>query len=619
MHSGIVSIHPKGFGFVTSGNVTTDFYIPFYIAKMLITGDTIQFQTELSAKGTLQVSKRGLKLVSRPLSSWQGTVNEDERGIYLITDRPCFVRLNVSNYPPNIPKNNVISVRLTDAHTLEDNLDVVFEQDLGQRTDPYFDQTYALARFDFKAEFSLEELHAAQLSRDSVTIAKKLKEGYADLTELSFVTIDGESSKDLDDALYVEKLPNGYKLFVAISDVSAYIPKNSIMETLAYARATSVYLPGKTVPMLPEALSTEACSLTPHQPKLVSVIEVDLTLDGQATNSKFYKAVITSRAKLTYTEVSRIITELDYTFPLFDQLKNLAEIYILLKQESRGSLDFDSPEPTLVIMETGEFRIEWKTRLISHKIVEVCMLLANKETAKHILAIHKKGLFRHQLAPTPQDWESLQKWASEQDFLVGDIPSLDELVTLVDHFKNKGKEHQAVTRVLNIMQSAIYHNTDTTHFSLDAEAYTHFTSPIRRYTDLIAHRMLFSVDMPDNLEHVAVHCTLRSKSAREAEKYVWNRIKKRIIVRDVPNTTPMPARVAYHKKAGIKIMLTEWQTIAYVPGSTLTKRGYWFNTLDEQWHTQVGVNMDPGAAVNVVWTNLEDTPLRMELVVDLVA
>lgn len=375
-----------------------------------------------------------------------------------------------------------------------------------------------------------------------------------DLRHLPFVTIDGEDAKDFDDAVYAErKKSGGWRLYVAIADVGYYVRPGDDIDVEAQKRSTSTYFPEYVVPMLPEQLSNELCSLKPKQDRYTLVCEMTISQSGRLSGFQFYAGVIHSHARLTYTQVGRLIEKGKQGFPkefhaLVPSLTVLIELYrvLLAQREVRGAIDFDVPEPFVELDNDGNVKqVSLRIRNEAHRLIEECMLLANVAAAKLLLKHDLAGLYRVHDAPKAEKVMELRRFLS----LIGiDMPSQKEedispadFNTIVKKIAKRPDCYQIQLLLLRTMTQARYQPDNNGHFGLAYPAYTHFTSPIRRYPDLIVHRAiryfinykdtagyLYSLD---ELEELGVHTSHQERKAEEASRFVVSLLKAQHVER----------------------------------------------------------------------------------------
>jgi ribonuclease R len=362
-----------------------------------------------------------------------------------------------------------------------------------------------------------------------------------DLRNTEHVTIDGEFAKDFDDAVLVEKGRKGYTLYVSIADVSHYVAKDSPLDHEAYDRGTSIYFPGKVLPMLPKALSNVICSLNPDEDRLTLTAIIDFDKTGAVTKTSFHKSVIRSHARLTYRQVDDALVKKDRKVrkeikPLLPMLTHMATLANLLteQRDQRGSLDFDLPEPEVLLgIEGGIKDILRAERLFSHRIIEEFMIAANEAVARFLSENKVPGLFRVHEEPEKEKLRDLEKlldtFAIAHKANVKDIKALR---SILDSVKDKEYEFLINRVLLRSMKQARYSPLNKGHFGLASKCYLHFTSPIRRYPDLVCHRALKSfIDggpaykNDKELEVMAVHLSERERIAMDAERELEDRIR----------------------------------------------------------------------------------------------
>jgi ribonuclease R len=364
--------------------------------------------------------------------------------------------------------------------------------------------------------------------------------GREDLRELPLVTIDGEDARDFDDAVYCEPARRGWRLVVAIADVSHYVAQDGALDVEARVRATSVYFPDRVLPMLPEALSNELCSLRPHVDRLAMVCDMHVDAHGEAGRARFYPAVIRSQARLTYTKVAAILLAKDAHLraehaALVEHLENLHELYLALRgaREKRGALDFDAPEIKVRLGAEGSVAaLEVHARNDAHRLIEECMIAANIEAARFLRKHRVPTLYRVHGSPEERKVSELQRMLRALGVGVH-FPAkigtreLRQVSALI-----AGRPDAAFIESLLIrsLAQAVYQPTNIGHFGLGLAEYAHFTSPIRRHPDLLVHRGIrhaLSGTSPSRfaysaaaMEQLGAECSARERRADEAARDV---------------------------------------------------------------------------------------------------
>jgi ribonuclease R len=420
---------------------------------------------------------------------------------------------------------------------------------IGRPGDPHIDAELIIEEHELPVDFSPAVLKEAAAIPQEVT--PSMRRGRKDLRGLPTVTIDGEKARDFDDALSIERIKGGWRLWVHIADVAHYVREESLLDQEAYARGTSVYLPDRAIPMLPEALSNGICSLNPKVDRLTLTAEMDIDKHGSVAKYDIYESVIRSDERMTYTAVKRILADRDPILrkryaelvPRFELMAELMEV-LRAKRVRRGSIDFDLPEPEIVLDLQGQMTdIVRAERNMAHQLVEEFMLAANETVAGHIEELDIPLIYRVHEEPAEEKMTDLADFLSTIGIT---LPPSDKLKPrhiqrAVASVKGTPIEVLVNTVVLRTMKQARYSEENAGHFGLAAETYTHFTSPIRRYPDLIVHRIVknavrgvYEVEeavekLAAMLPGAAIHCSLRERTAMEAERDVVAMLKVRFM------------------------------------------------------------------------------------------
>jgi ribonuclease R len=365
-----------------------------------------------------------------------------------------------------------------------------------------------------------------------------------DLRKLPFVTIDGEDARDFDDAVYCEKNEKtGWRLYVAIADVSHYVTPDMAMNEEALNRGNSVYFPARVVPMLPEKLSNGLCSLKPRVDRLALVCEMNINKTGQMTRYEFYPAVIHSHARLTYTKVAAILEENDAALtkeyaPLVPRLQELFALYLKLKayRQNQGAISFELVEPQVVFDEHQKIKaLKPLVRNEAHKLIEQCMLTANEAAALYLEKHKWPGPFRVHPGPKQEKLVNVLTFLNELGLGLrgGMDPSPQDYNKLLDQTRERPDQHVIQMVLLRSLAQAYYSTANEGHFGLAFEAYTHFTSPIRRFPDLLVHRAIYAVlnkqksqkEGKEAIENAARHCSMTERRADDASRDVLSWLK----------------------------------------------------------------------------------------------
>jgi ribonuclease R len=378
----------------------------------------------------------------------------------------------------------------------------------------------------------------AELAEIPDEVTEVEMEGRKDLRSMQLVTIDGADTKDFDDAVFAKRRKNGWRLVVAIADVSHYVKPGTELDKEAIKRGNSVYFPQRVVPMLPSKLSDGLCSLNPHVDRLCMVADLAITEDGKLERSQYYEAVMNSKARLTYNQVNDILTnkKSEYREEFSDQLTNLEDLYELYQvlqkaREERGALEFNTTETRIVFDDDRKIKeIVPVTRNDAHKLIEECMLMANVATARY-LKWHKIPIvYRVHEKPLEERLKNVRTFLGDFSLTLegGDEPTAHDYAAVMAKVAGEPHEHLVQTVMLRSMNQAVYHPDNKGHFGLNYEHYTHFTSPIRRYPDLLVHRAIqhawkktgaegFAYDEAKMAE-LGQHCSDTERRADEATR-----------------------------------------------------------------------------------------------------
>jgi ribonuclease R len=401
----------------------------------------------------------------------------------------------------------------------------------------------AIARYDLPVEFTTEALREAHAWGHNVDPAEAARR--TDLRTVPLVTIDGEDARDFDDAVYAEARPDGgFRLLVAIADVSHYVRPGTVVDREARARGTSVYFPTRVLPMLPTALSNHLCSLEPDVDRLCMVADMHVSERGALKQWGFYPAVMRSAARLTYDEAHAILFRRDTAArarrgALVDWLEPLLGVYAALERNrhQRGALDFDSPESEFVIDEGQHVRsVEFHRRNDAHRLIEECMIAANVAAARELKARRVPSLMRVHQPPEERKLEQLKNTLRVLgiDLVLPDEPRTRDLAAISRNLKDPDSRPFVESQVVRSMAQALYQPEQIGHFGLALDDYAHFTSPIRRYPDLMVHRALrvgLALGAPDSvlrggeLELSGTELSQLERRADEADRYVSTFLK----------------------------------------------------------------------------------------------
>jgi ribonuclease R len=503
---GSVQGHRDGHGFVLRDDGIGDIYLPPNDMRAVLHKDRVKVRiVRQDRKG--RPEGRVVEIVERPVHPIIGRLLH-ESGIWIVAPEDkrygqdvLIPKLAIGTGKPG----QVVVVELTEPPALFGQPVGRVKEVLGEIDDPGMEIEIAVRKYSVPHEFSDACIGLARTLPDKVRAQDKLNR--IDLTDVPLVTIDGEDARDFDDAVYCEPAKvgrgKGWRLLVAIADVSHYVSTGSAIDVDAYERATSVYFPRRVIPMLPEKLSNGLCSLNPDVERLCMVCDMLVNAKGDVHAYQFYPAVMFSHARFTYTEVAAILAntrgpEASKRKERVDDLLNLQDVYkaLLASRAVRGAVDFETTETQIVCDESGQIeKIVPRTRNEAHRLIEEAMLAANVCSADFIEHGKHPGLFRVHEGPTPEKKDILRNYlkALGLPFGLSDDPKPGEFQKIAQATKDRPDAQQIHTMLLRSMQQAIYTPMNSGHFGLAYEAYTHFTSPIRRYPDLLVHRVIKAI------------------------------------------------------------------------------------------------------------------------------
>ncbi|AJY71994.1 ribonuclease R [Geobacter sulfurreducens] len=534
--------HREGYGFVVPEGGGDDVYVPARYLGGNLHGDVVEVRVESFKRGgkkegrIIRTIERGLKrIVGRfDTAGGVGFVQPDDTRI----TRDIAVPQKAWG---GARSGQVVVAELTAWPTERKKAEGRIVEVLGSPDDPEVEVFTIIRKHDLPYEFSLDVLSEARSTPQQVRRGDLTKR--VDLRERLTVTIDGETARDFDDAVSVQRERGGdIRLWVSIADVSHYVKPGSALDREAYLRGTSVYFPDRCIPMLPEELSNGICSLNPQVERLALTAEMLFTRSGAMKSSSFYPSVIRSAARLTYTTVRKVLVDGDSEAikanrHLVDDLEVMKELALRLmeKRKKRGSIDFDLPEPQIVLDLQGEMvDIIRSERNLAHRIIEEFMLAANEAVASHIEERGIPSLYRVHEPPDPTKLTDFREFIFNFGYafrMDGDRVDPHELQRLIDEAEGKPEERMINEVLLRCMKQARYSHENLGHFGLAARCYTHFTSPIRRYPDLVVHRILKDIlagamtekeqeRLAAALPETAEQTSRRERLAMEAEREI---------------------------------------------------------------------------------------------------
>lgn len=626
---GRVSAHPDGYGFLIPDDGTQDLFLNAREMRRVMHGDIVlAFDVGQDKRGRRlgdihEVLERANKTIVGQFYSEAGVAfvePENRRIPYTIAIAPestldakdgqvVVVELLIYPSKRQAPLGRVIDV-------------------LGDHMAPGMEIDIAIHAHDLPNVWPQEVIEEVDRLPDEVS--EKDYQGRADLREMDFVTIDGADAKDFDDAVFCKPKPKGgWLLYVAIADVSHYVKPGSALDKEAYNRATSVYFPGRVIPMLPEKLSNGLCSLNPKVDRLVMVCEMNISTSGRVTRSRFYRSVIHSKARLTYGDVAKWLTHPE-TKP--QEVPDLTALYALFKtlfkaRKARGAMEFDSQETQILFNEEKKIdAIVPQRRNEAHRLIEECMLAANVTAAKLLLKTKIPALYRDHAKPSEKKLEALKEFLLplSLSFSGGKKPTAKDFSQVLEQAQDRPDKPIIETVMLRSQMQAEYSEVNQGHFGLAYSAYTHFTSPIRRYPDLLVHRALgHHLDRGEpekylynkkQMHQMGEHCSTNERRADEATRDVTAWLKCEHMLSHIGET--YWGRIVSVTHFGVFVALDDMYIEGLVHMTSLPTDYYQY---DKFQHTLSGVRrgqvyrLGDKLQVQVIKVNLDDRKIDFDL------
>ncbi len=550
---GKVVTNPRGFGFVVPDRPLEDVKGDVFIAgsnlNQAMHGDRVVARIERISDN--RAEGRIVRILERGSASVVGRFDVDASGLGFLVpfDRRLIMDVQIpSDERGEADPGDMVVVEITRWPTpTRAPLGRVVEV-LGDIDEPGVDNEIIIRKYGIPDEHSPEAVEEAR--RIGAVVGEKDIRDRTDFRPLTIVTIDGEHARDFDDAISLEMLPNGhYWLGVHIADVAHYVQEGSTLDEEAYERGTSVYSPERAVHMFPSELATGLCSLNPNVDRLVQSCLMEVDRRGSVVRYELHDGVIHSKARMTYTEVNAILTNRDpetiqkyqELVPLFERMRELFDI-LNKRRHRRGSIDFDLKEPEIVLDDEGMVEaIVAAERNVAHRLIEEFMLLANETVAQHLDDHDVPTLYRVHAEPDPLKGEEFDEFTATLGYSLGAPPNEVKprhFQKLVERMHGTPVEKPIAFLMLRTMQKARYDEQNKGHFGLAAKSYTHFTSPIRRYPDLVVHRTLRESrhdamnpdrkdELVDDLPEIARHTSERERRADDAERELvqWKKVR----------------------------------------------------------------------------------------------
>lgn len=535
--AGRVIGHPDGFGFVRPDEGGDDLYLYPKEMRSLFHGDRVVVRVSgRDRRGRLEGAV--VEILERNTRRVVGRLYKESGVGFVVPDNKRLTHdvIIPSDRIEGAEQGQIVVAEITDQPTRRTQPIGRVREVLGDHMAPGMETDISIRTHDLPVEWPAEV--EAEIAHLGAEVPEAAKEGRTDLRQLPLVTIDGADARDFDDAVYCERKPKGWKLLVSIADVSAYVQPGTALDAEAQARGNSVYFPDRVVPMLPEVLSNGLCSLNPHVDRLCMIAELYISREGKVTRTRFFEGVMRSQARLTYDQVAAMVVDGDGELceRFAEVLPHLHELYQLYQtlhatRQERGAIDFDTTETKFVFSDEG--RVEGVRPLVrndAHRLIEECMLAANVAAARLFQRKRIPAIYRIHDTPSEEKLTDLREFLGQLGLKLpgGPKPTAADYAELLEQVQDRPDRRLIQTVLLRSMQQAMYSSDNAGHFGLAYDAYTHFTSPIRRYPDLIVHRLIkhllaggkaSDLDMSKiELQQIAEQCSGTERRADEATR-----------------------------------------------------------------------------------------------------
>jgi len=632
--SGRVIAHPEGFGFLVPDEGGDDLFLHGRQMRTLLHGDRAVVQVSgIDRRGRREGAV--IEVIERANSRIVGRLFIESGICFVVADNKRITQdvMVPQDQLGEAVHGQIVIVEITQQPTFRHKTLGKITDIIGDHMAPGMEIDIAIHAHNIPFLWPDEVKQQIQSIKPEVTAEDK--KGRVDLTGLPLVTIDGEDARDFDDAVYCEKTPQGWKLLVAIADVSHYVERASALDEEAYNRATSVYFPERVIPMLPEVLSNGLCSLNPKVDRLCMVCEMHFNKSGKMVSSDFSEAVMFSHARLTYTQVSAMLEDNDQALrkQYKDVLPHIETLYALynelIKQrKKRGSIDFETTE-TMIVFDDNQ-RIEKiipTSRNEAHKIIEECMISANIAAAQFIQKHDIPGLFRSHKGPKEEKIEDVKDFVAGLGLKFkrkGDIKAID-YARLINQAKDRPDFHLIQTVLLRSLSQAVYSPENDGHFGLSLDNYAHFTSPIRRYPDLLIHRAIRHVIQghkvaeyfyrESDMVTLGEHCSANERRADEATRDAVSSLKCEFMLDRIGED--FKGTITSVTSFGLFIELNDIYVEGLVHITNLPKDYYKFEPVTHRLfgeRTGKIFQLGGGVTINVAAVNMDERKIDFELI-----
>jgi ribonuclease R len=626
--------HPDGFGFLKPDDGSDDLFLSPKEMKALLHNDRAMVRVGgIDRKGRREAAV--VEILERNTHQVVGRVHKEDSFVYVVPEQRTIAQsvLIQKGGVGKAKQGQIVVAEIVEQPTkLRQPIGRIAEI-LGNHMAPGMEIEIAIR------SHNLPHLWPSEVQEEIVPLTPEVPasaiEGRTDLRNLQLVTIDGEDARDFDDAVFCQKTAKGWKLIVAIADVSYYVKVNSALDKEAQNRGTSVYFPEQVIPMLPEILSNGLCSLNPEVDRLCMACELHIDQDGTVTKARFMEAVMRSQARMTYTEVAKILVDNDQALiarykPLVPHLKQLYDLYKVMRRcrEQRGAMDFDTQETKIIFgVDRKIEKIVPTERNDAHKLIEEFMITANTAAAKYLNAKKMPKLLRIHEGPSVEKLLNLKTFLGELGLRLGggDKPTPVDYMHLVDTTKERADSHLIQTMLLRSMAQAVYSPELKGHFGLALDAYAHFTSPIRRYPDLLVHRAIkhclqgkkpesFFYGFPDMVT-LGEHCSAHERRADDATRDVVSWLKCEYMMDKIGDV--LTGIISSVTSFGLFVELAEIYVEGLVHISTIGQDYYHFDPISHQLkgeRTGVKFRLGDNVMVKVARVDLDDKKIDFELI-----
>lgn len=534
---GRIIAHPDGYGFLVSDDEGDDLFLTEHQMSTLMHNDRI-------LANVVGIDHRGRReaavvdVLERAVKTVVGRFHEKKTIAFVEPSNKRITHkiLIPTNKRMNAQDGEIVAATITDYPSRHEPALGEITDIIGEYEAEGIETDVTIRSYELPNEWSAEV--EAEIAPLQATVPEGAYTGREDMRDIPFVTIDGEDSRDFDDAVYCEPRGKGWLLKVAIADVSAYVKPDTALDKAAYERGTSVYFPNRVIPMLPEILSNGLCSLNPHVDRLAIVCEMAIDFYGRTRRIRFFEAIIRSAARLTYTQVAKVLAGVQEGFPhpeVIPHIEHLQGLYHLLHKRrlKRGALELETTEAQLIFDEQGKLEtIQPTIRNDAHKLIEEMMLAANVATAEWLDKHDMPFLYRIHEGPTTEKLTELRKFLSSLSLRIAgkETPETKHYARLIERTCEREDARLIQTVLLRSLRMAVYTPENKGHFGLAYTHYTHFTSPIRRYPDLLVHRAIRHVlkgKPPEKFHYpasafteIGEHCSMTERRAEDASRDV---------------------------------------------------------------------------------------------------